>query len=281
MIAVGSRASNDWASVRPPYAVDTMHFDPFAHDRSQRAAPDDLADAGSLRSAHSQRTIVNLAVLAAHPDTLDALHSANNAVAVIVAASAATAVDSNCRKPVAASSCPVAWEIAFSVVPVAGTVTCAGDKRPQRPLIVVFAIVAGLVAPIADDRSPLRPPMDTVMPVHCSVLPIRPDRPDHLIRQHADRPCRTYYRLAIGTLDTAIAVEIAVAMDVELDGGHMRRAVPLDAPPLQSHHIDNMHLCLRKPKESNCNFRAGRNSNFNSPLMVSVKHVLRISIHLD
>lgn len=243
MIVVGSRASNDWASVRPPCAVDTMHFDPFAHDRSQRAVPVDLADAGWPRSAHSQRTIVCLAALAAHPDTLDALHSANNAVVVIVAVSAATAVDSNCRKLVAASSCPVAWEIAFSVVPVADTVTCADDKRPQRPPIVVFAIVAELVVPIEDDRSPLRLPMDTAKPVHCSVLPNRPDRPD-LIRQHADRPCRTYCRLAIGTLGTAIAAEIVVAMDVELDGGHMHRAVPLDAPPLQLHHIDSMHLCF-------------------------------------
>lgn len=243
MVAAGSRASNDWASVRPPCAVDTMHFDPFAHDRSPHAAPVDPADAGSPHLAHSRRTIVRLAALAVHPDTLDALHSASNAVAVIVAASVATAVDSNWRTLVAAaSSCPVAWEIAFSAVPVADTVTCAGDKRPQRPPIVVFAIVAGPVAPIADDRSPLRPPMDTAMLGHCSVLPNRPDRRGHLIRQHADRPCRTYCRLAIGTLGTAIAAEIAVAMDVELDGGHRHRAVPLDAPPLQSHHIDSTHL---------------------------------------
>lgn len=44
-----------------------------------------------------------------HPDTLDALHSVNNAVVVVFAAFAASAVDSNCRKLVAVTSCLVAW----------------------------------------------------------------------------------------------------------------------------------------------------------------------------
>lgn len=245
VIAVGCRASNGSASVRLS-CVDTMHFDPFVHAHSPRAVPVGPVDAGSWHSDRSRRTFVCLAALVAHPDTLDALHSANNAVAVVVAASVASVVDSNYRTLAVASSCPVAMGIAFSVVLVAYTATCAGDRRrPQRPPIAVFAIAAVLVVASVDARSPLRPPMDTALPVHCSVLPSRPDHPArlHRVRPHADRPYRTYCRRAFDTSDTAIVAEI-VAMDVVLDVGHMHRAAPLDVPQLQSHHIDSMHLYL-------------------------------------
>lgn len=246
-IVAGRRASNDWVSVRRPCAVDTTHSDPFAHVRSQRAVPVDPVDAEASHSDRSQDTIVHLAALVAHPDTSDAHHFANNAVAVIVVASVVFVVDSMHRTLLAAaSSCPVALEIAFFAVLVADMGTCAGDRQLPQPPIAAFAIVAEPVAVFEDDRSPLRPPMDMAMLAHCSVHPNRPDRLTHLIRQHADRPCYTYCRLAIDTLDTVIAAEIAVAMDVVHDGGHMRRAVPSDVPQLQSHHIDSTHLCCRK-----------------------------------
>lgn len=245
-IVVASRASNDSVWERLSCAVDTTHSDPFAHDRSPHAVPVDPADVGSSHLDRSRRTIGGLVAPAVHPDTWDALHFASNAVAVIVAVSAAFAVDSNCRMLVAASSCLVVMGIASFADLVAGKGTCVGDMRPQRPPIAVFAIDVELVEPFAGAHSPLRPPMDTVMLAHYSALPSHPNRPDHLIRQHADRPCRTYCRQAIDTLGIAIAAEIAVAVDVGLDGVHRHRAVPLDAPQLQSHHIDSMHLCVSK-----------------------------------
>lgn len=109
---------------------------------------------------------------------------------------------------------------------------------------MAFAIVAALVALAADGRSPSSLATDTAKLAHCSVLPNRSDHRVHLIRQHADQPCRTYCRLATDTSDTAIAAEIVVAMDVELDVERMRQAVPSDVPRLHSHHIYSMHLCV-------------------------------------
>lgn len=82
------------------------------------------------------------------------------------------------------------------------------------------------------------------MLAHCSVLPTRSGHRVHLIRQHADQPCRTYCRLATDTSDTATAAAIVVAMGAELDAERMRPAVPSDAPRLHSHHIYSMHLCV-------------------------------------
>lgn len=249
VIAVVSQASNDSASVRLS-CVDTVHSDPFAHGHSRHAVSADPADVVSSHLDRSQHMIDCLAGLVALPDTLDALHFVNNAVAVIFAAFAESVADLNCHKLVVASSCLVALEIAFFAVPVACTVTCVGDMQPPlRP--IAFAIVAVLVVPFVDARNPLQRPMDTEMLEHCWVLPSRPIHQGRLIRQHADRPFRTYCRLAIDKLDTAIAAEIVAAMDVELDVWHMHLAVPLDAPQLQSHHIDSMHLCSKKRNRKN------------------------------
>lgn len=121
---------------------------------------------------------------------------------------------------------------------------CWLPVRSQPPPIVAFAIVVVLVEQFVDAHSSLQLPMDMAMLVHYLVHPNHQDHRAHLIRQHVDRPCRTYCRLAIDTLDTAIVAEIVVAMDVVHDAGHMHRAVPLDVPQLQSHHIDSMHLCI-------------------------------------
>lgn len=104
VIAVVSRASNDLASVRLSCVVDKMHFDPFAHDCSQCADSVVPVDVESLHLDRSRDTIVCLVALVVHPDTLDALHFANNAVVVIFAAFVVSAVDLNCRTLVAASS---------------------------------------------------------------------------------------------------------------------------------------------------------------------------------
>lgn len=242
-IVVGCRASNGLELVRLPYAVDTMHSDPFGHGRSQRVGsvvPVDVV--ASLPLDRSPDTMFgHLVVVAVHPDTSDALYFVNNAVAVIVVVSAVVAVivaavdhrqRQQRRRPqlVVASSYPVAMEIAFSVVLVAvDTVTCADDRRP-------FGV--GIVAQPVDDHSPL--PMDTVMVVHWSV---HPNRLNHLNRPHVDRPCHTYCRPAIDTWDTVIAVAIVVAMGVVLGVEHRHLAVPSDVPQLQTHHIDSTHLC--------------------------------------
>lgn len=221
-----------------------MRFGPFAHGRRQRAGRVGPPDAECWRWGRSPGTIGRWADLAVRPDTSDARHFANNAVAVIVAATAASAAGSDCRTPAAASSCLAAMEIAFSAAPAADTATCAGDRRPQLPPIAAFATDAASAAAFVGGRSPSQLPTDMAMLAHWSGRPIRPNRQVLLVRQRADRPCRTYCRRAIDTSDTGIVAEIAVAMDVAPGAGRMHPAVPWDGPQPQSHHIDSMHLCV-------------------------------------